>query len=132
MLKHLWGRRTGCVALVASVAGYRGLPRAAPYAATKAGLIAMAEALAFDLAPRGVRISVVNPGFVKTDATAVNEFKMPFLLETDQAADYIVRGLKRSGFEIAFPWIFVMMLKTIGLLRPRSYFWVCAQDDRVG
>lgn len=123
-LKYLWERRTGCVALVASVAGYRGLPRAAPYAATKAGLIAMAESLAFDLAPRGVRISVINPGFVKTEATSVNDFKMPFLMETEEAAEHIVKGLKRSGFEIAFPWMFSIILKTIGLLRARSYFWL--------
>ena len=124
VIAHLWERRSGCVALVASVAGYRGLPRAAAYSATKAGLIAMAESLAFDLAPRGVRISVINPGFVKTEATAVNDFEMPFLMETEAAAGRIVDGLKRSGFEIAFPRRFALILKTLRLLRPRSYFWL--------
>ncbi len=124
VLERLWERRTGCVALVASVAGYRGLPRAAPYAATKAGLIAMAESLAFDLAPRGVRISVINPGFVRTEATSVNDFKMPFLMETDDAAARIVGGLGRPGFEIAFPLRFALILKALRLLRPRSYFWI--------
>lgn len=118
------GGGRGCLALVASVAGYRGLPRAAPYSATKAGLIAMAEALAFDLATRDVRICVINPGFVETEATSVNDFKMPFLMSADAAADRIVAGLKRPGFEIAFPTAFVLILKTIGLLRPRSYNWV--------
>ncbi|MEO1329568.1 MAG: SDR family NAD(P)-dependent oxidoreductase [Pseudomonadota bacterium] len=124
VLEKLFEQERGCLALVASVAGYRGLPRAAPYSATKAGLIAMAEALAFDLAPRGLRISVINPGFVETEATAVNDFNMPFLQTTDQAADAIVAGLKRPGFEIAFPTPFVLILKTLGLLRPRSYFWL--------
>ncbi len=124
VLKALFHQGRGCLALVASVAGYRGLPRAAPYSATKAGLIAMAEALAFDMAPKGLRISVINPGFVETDATAVNDFKMPFLMKTDEAADAIVSGLKRPGFEIAFPGVFVTILKTLGLLRPRSYFWL--------
>ncbi len=114
----------GCLALVASVAGYRGLPRAAPYSATKAGLIAMGEALAFDLAPRDVRISVINPGFVETEATAVNDFQMPFLMKPREAADHIIAGLKRGGYEIAFPTPFVLILKTLGLLRPRSYNWV--------
>lgn len=114
----------GCLALVASVAGYRGLPRAAPYSATKAGVIAMAEALAFDLTPRDVRISVINPGFVETEATAVNNFKMPFLIQPEQAAAEIVKGLKRGGFEIAFPRAFVRILKVLGWLGPRSYNWV--------
>ncbi|MEO1293488.1 MAG: SDR family NAD(P)-dependent oxidoreductase [Pseudomonadota bacterium] len=124
LLPHLIERRTGCVALTASVAGYRGLPRAAPYSGTKAALIAMAESLAFDLAPIGVRISVINPGFVETEATAVNEFEMPFLMQTDEVAEKIVAGLGRGGFEIAFPTVFVMILKTLGFLRPRSYFWL--------
>ena len=122
-LKALFAQNRGCVALVASVAGYRGLPRAAPYSASKAALIAMAESLAFDLAPKGLRISVINPGFVETDATAVNDFEMPFLMQTDDAADRIVKGLARPGFEIAFPTRFALLLKALGLLRPRSYFW---------
>ncbi|MBX2855869.1 MAG: SDR family NAD(P)-dependent oxidoreductase [Rhodobacteraceae bacterium] len=124
VLKTLFRQQRGCVALVASVAGYRGLPRAAPYSATKAALISMAECLAYDLAPKGLRICVINPGFVETEATAVNDFEMPFLMKTDQAADHMVRGLKRPGFEIAFPTPFVMILKTLGLLRHRSYLWV--------
>ena len=103
VLKHMIGRRAGVVAITASVAGYRGLPDAAAYSATKAGLIAMAEALALDLVDLGVRISVINPGFVETEATSVNAFEMPFLMSPDEAARRIVEGLKRPGFEIAFP-----------------------------
>lgn len=124
VLKLLFKQQKGCLALTASVAGYRGLPQAAAYSATKAGLIAMAEALAFDMAPKGLRVSVINPGFVETDATSVNDFEMPFLMQTDEAADRIVAGLKRGGFEIAFPATFVTILKAVGLLRPRSYFWL--------
>ena len=124
VLKRLFAQGKGCLALTASVAGYRGLPRAAAYSATKAGLIAMAEALAFDMAPKGLRVSVINPGFVETEATAVNDFEMPFLMKTDEAAERIVAGLKRGGFEIAFPSIFVGILKAVGFLRPRSYFWL--------
>lgn len=124
VLKSMISAGTGHVALTASVAGYRGLPGAAPYSASKAGLIAMAEALAMDLVDHGVRISVVNPGFVETDATAVNEFKMPFLQTTDQAADAIIKGLSKPGFEISFPWIFVRILRLIGTLPNRAYIWV--------
>lgn len=123
VLKAMIAAGTGHVALTASVAGYRGLPGAAPYSASKAALIAMAEALAMDLVDHNVRISVINPGFVETDATAVNEFEMPFLQTTDQAADHIVSGLSKPGFEIAFPWIFVRILRLIGLLPNRAYIW---------
>lgn len=124
VLKHMIARKAGHVALTASVAGYRGLPRASAYSATKAAMIAMAEALAFDLIDLGVRISVINPGFVETEATAVNDFEMPFVMSTDAAATRIVEGLKKPGFEIAFPKRFALILRAIGLLPNRAYFWV--------
>jgi NADP-dependent 3-hydroxy acid dehydrogenase YdfG len=124
LLKAMIARRRGHVALTASVAGYRGLPRAAAYSATKAALIAMAEALAFDLIDLNVRISVINPGFVATEATSVNDFEMPFLMNGEAAARRIVEGLERPGFEIAFPRRFELILKTLGLLPNRAYFAV--------
>ena len=124
VLKAMIARRKGHVALTASVAGYRGLPRAAAYSASKAALIAMAEALAFDLIDLNVRISVLNPGFVETEATSVNDFEMPFLMTTDTAARRIVEGLEKPGFEIAFPRRFALILRTIGLLPNRAYFAV--------
>jgi len=124
VLKKMIAAGDGHVALTASVAGYRGLPGAAPYSATKAGLIALAEALAMDLIDLGVRISVINPGFVDTDATSVNEFEMPFLQTADEAASSILDGLKKPGFEIAFPWIFARILRLVGTLPNRAYFWV--------
>lgn len=124
VLKSMIAAGTGHIALTASVAGYRGLPGAAPYSGSKAALIAMAEALAMDLVDHGVRMSVINPGFVETDATSVNEFEMPFLQTTEEAAQAISKGLFKPGFEIAFPWIFVRILRLIGLLPNRAYIWV--------
>lgn len=121
VLAHMRGRAAGHIAVTASVAGYRGLPDAAIYSATKAGLIAMCEALAMDLVDMGVRITVINPGFVDTPATAVNEFKMPFLMQPDEAARRIVEGLKRPGFELAFPRRFALILRLVGLLPNRAY-----------
>ena len=120
-LAHMIARRSGHVAITASVAGYRGLPDAAIYSATKAGLIAMAEALAMDLVDLGVRISVINPGFVKTKATSVNAFEMPFLMTPEEAAKRIVDGLKRPGFEIVFPRRFAFLLRLLGALPDRAY-----------
>ncbi len=123
VLQHMIARKTGHIALVASVAGYRGLPDAAAYSATKAGLIAMAEALAMDLVDLGVRISVINPGFVETEATSVNDFEMPMLMQPEEAAEAIVSGLGKPGFEIRFPWQFAAFLRLIGLLPNRAYIW---------
>ena len=123
VLAHMIARGRGHVALMASVAGYRGLPNAAAYSASKAGLIAMAEALAMDLVDLGVRISVVNPGFVETEATSVNQFEMPMLLQPGDAAGRIVAGLKRPGFEIRFPWQFALILRLVGMLPNRAYVW---------
>ena len=122
VLEHMVGRGTGHVALTASVAGFRGLPDAGPYAASKAGLIAMAESLAMDAPDTGVRISVINPGFVETEATSVNDFEMPFLMQPEEAADQIVAGLAKPGFEITFPWKFAAILRTTGKLPNRAYF----------
>ena len=123
VMAHMMARKSGVIALTASVAGYRGLPASGPYSATKAGLIALAESLAMDLVDHNVRMSVINPGFVETEATSVNDFEMPFLIQPEEAARRIVKGLSRPGFEIAFPRRFELILKTIGLLPNRAYLW---------
>ncbi len=123
LLEYLIDRGSGHVAITASVAGYRGLPDAAVYSATKAGLIAMCEALAMDLVDLGVRISVINPGFVETEATSVNAFEMPFLMTPDEAAARIVNGLGKPGFEIVFPRRFAFLMRVIGWLPNRGYIW---------
>ena len=120
-------RRSGHIAVVASVAGYRGLPRAAAYSASKAGLIALAEGLKFDLDRAGVKIQVVNPGFVRTPLTDRNDFAMPFLMDADEAAERIVKGLAGSAFEIAFPRRFAWILKLLGCLPDRLYFRLVAK-----
>lgn len=114
----------GQVALVSSVAGYGGLPTSAAYGASKAGLINLAESLKFDLDRVGIRIMVVNPGFVDTPATADNPFPMPALMAVDAAAQRIVDGLERPGFEITFPRRFTYGLKLVNLLPYRLYFRV--------
>ena len=114
----------GHIALVASVAGYRGLPKAAAYAPSKAAAISLAEVLHADLERHGVKVSVVNPGFVETPMTSVNEFPMPYLITADDAARRIIRGLQRGKFEVAFPWQMVAMLKFARVLPYSVYFWL--------
>ncbi len=123
-------RRSGCIAVVASVVGYRGLPTSAAYGATKAALINMCEALKPELDRYNVRISVINPGFVETPLTGKNNFPMPFLITSEKAAAYIVRGLNGSAFEIAFPRRFAFLMKVLRILPDRLFFAVARRMVR--
>jgi NAD(P)-dependent dehydrogenase (short-subunit alcohol dehydrogenase family) len=112
----------GHLVIVASVAGYRGLPTGAAYGATKAALINLAEALKFDLDPVGVKVQLVNPGFVKTPLTDRNEFAMPFLMPVEKAVARLIAGLGSRRFEITFPRRFTWQLKLLRLLPYALYF----------
>ena len=110
------------LSLVASVAGWRGLPQSLAYGPTKAALINLAENLFLDLRPQGVAVSLINPGFVDTPLTAQNQFSMPALLTPQQAALAIVRGWERGQFEVHFPKRFTGVLKLMRCLPYRWYF----------
>lgn len=112
----------GGIAFVASVAGYRGLPRALCYGPGKAALIHFAECLYLDLNPRGIGVWVINPGFVATQLTAKNDFAMPALLSPEQAASAAVDGFQRANFEIHFPRRFTLFMKLLAHLPYRWYF----------
>ena len=115
-------QKSGQIAFVSSVAGYRGLPKALIYGPTKAALINFAETLWLDLAPRGIGVRLINPGFVATQLTAQNDFAMPALLTPDDAAVEILRGFATGAFEIHFPKRFTRLLKVLRLLPYRLYF----------
>jgi short-subunit dehydrogenase len=116
ILPHYINAKSGHIVVVASVAGYQGLPMSLGYGPTKAALINLCEGLHLELHGSGVKIQVVNPGFVKTPLTANNKFPMPFLMEVEEAARRIVKGAQTSSFEIIFPRRFAIILKTLGLL----------------
>lgn len=122
LLPRFIERRAGHIAVVASVAGYRGLPTGAAYGASKAALINMCESLKPELDPLGVRLRLVNPGFVKTPLTDKNPFPMPFLMDVDAAATRLADGLEGSRFEITFPRRFTWLLKALRLLPYPLYF----------
>ena len=115
---------SGHFSIVASVAGYGGLPNSLAYGASKAGAINLAQSLWLELRAAGIGVSVINPGFVATPLTAGNTFPMPFLISTEQAVQQILRGLARGEFEIHFPKTFSRLLKLINLLPHRWYFAV--------
>lgn len=109
-------RKSGRIAVVASISGYRGLRTATAYGATKAALINMCEGLRMELGDAGITVQLVNPGFIKTPLTDKNEFPMPFLMPVDKAVDQFYRGLLTNRFEITFPKRFTWMLKFMRLL----------------
>lgn len=112
----------GHLSLVASVAGYRGLPQSLAYGPTKAALIHLAEALYLDVSAQGLGVSVVNPGFVETPLTAQNTFHMPALIGPEEAARDMLRGWAKGAFEIHYPKRFTRWLKFMRLLPYRWYF----------
>jgi NAD(P)-dependent dehydrogenase (short-subunit alcohol dehydrogenase family) len=113
----------GQFAVIASVAGYFGLPRSAAYSSTKAALINLLETMRTELAPRGIVVRMIAPGFVKSELTDKNDFPMPFLMETDDAARRIVDGLTTSmRFEIAFPRRMVWLMKSVRALPYPIFF----------
>lgn len=122
VLPALIAQQAGHLSLVSSVAGYRGLPNALAYGPTKAALINLAQTLYLDLAPSGIGVSVVNPGFVETPLTAGNAFKMPALITPRQAAEAMLQGWAQGRFEIHFPKRFTLWLKLLGHLGDRLYF----------
>ena len=120
----------GAIAIVGSVAGYRGLPRALAYGPSKAALINFAETLYLDLAPEGVSVFIINPGFVATPLSAQNDFDMPALISAEDAARRIVRGFAGGAFEIHFPQRFTRVMKLLRWLPDRLYFSLVSRGTR--
>ncbi len=120
VLPEMRRRSSGRIAVVASVTGFAALPMASAYGASKAFLISMCDSLRADLAGEGsgVEVTVVAPGFVTTDLTAQNKFRMPFVIEAPEAARIIADGLESGDPEIVFPRRMSIAMKLIGRWLP--------------
>lgn len=122
LLPRMTARRSGHIAIVASVAGYRGLPTAAAYGPTKAALINLCESLKLDCDGAGIKLQLVCPGFVETPLTAKNDFPMPDMIPVEEAVDQLMRGLASDRFEIAFPRRFTTALRIARCLPYSAFF----------
>ncbi|MDX2101053.1 MAG: SDR family NAD(P)-dependent oxidoreductase [Alphaproteobacteria bacterium] len=111
-------RRSGRLVLIASLAGYRGLPGAPAYCASKAWVRVYGEGLRGTLAPTGVGVVVVCPGFVESRITARNPFRMPLLMSADAAARRIATGIARNCARVSFPWPMALAAWVMMILPP--------------
>ena len=116
-------KKSGQISIVSSVAGYRGLPAAGAYCASKSALTSFTESLYFEMKRINVRISLVSPGFIKTPMTDQNDFPMPMIKSPEFAAQQIYIGLvKKKSFEIHFPKTFTFFMKILKILPNSIYF----------
>ena len=116
-------KKSGQISIVSSVAGYRGLPAAGAYCASKSALTSFTESLHFEMKRKNVRVSLISPGFIKTPMTDKNDFPMPMIKSPEFAAEQIYNGLiKKSGFEIHFPKAFTFFMKFLRILPSGIYF----------
>lgn len=122
VIPRLLKQGNGSVGIVGSVAGYSGLPKSLGYGPTKAALLNLCESLYLDLAPKGIGVYAISPGFVRTRLTDQNDFAMPALLEADDAAAAMIRGFERGEFEIHFPKRFSRFMKLLRHLPYRLFF----------
>lgn len=124
LLPPMLERRAGLIAAVSSLAAYRGMPRAAPYACSKAALARFIESVRIDLLDSGVKFVLISPGFVETPLTAKNRFFMPFILPVDNAGRIIIRGLEKEKTEIHFPYRLSIPTKLSQLMPNSLYAWI--------
>jgi len=121
-------KKSGQISIISSVAGYRGLPAAGAYCASKAALTSFAESLNFDMLKKNVRVSLISPGFIKTPMTDQNDFPMPMIKSPEFAANEIYKGLTiKKTFEIHFPKAFTYFLKFLQILPSSIYFKLVAE-----
>jgi len=122
-------RGHGQLAVISSLAAYRGLPKSAAYCSSKAAISSLFESLRLDLQPQGIDVTIIHPGFIKTQLTAGRQAKLPFLLEVDEAANRMIRAIEKRKKSYAFPWPLATLVR-IGMVMPNFlYDWVSRRNS---
>lgn len=122
-------RGQGHLVVISSLAAYRGLPKSAAYCASKAAVSAFFESLRLDLKPRGIDVTIIHPGFIKTALTAGRQAEMPFLMELDEAVAKIISAIERRKKSYAFPWQLASVVR-VGMIMPNFlYDWLSSRNS---
>lgn len=122
-------RGTGQLVVISSLAAYRGLPKSAAYCASKAAVSAFFESLRLDLKPRGIDVTIIHPGFIKTPLTAGRHAQMPFLMELDDAVMKIIGAIEKRKKSYAFPWQLASIVRA-GMIMPNfMYDWISRRNS---
>jgi short-subunit dehydrogenase len=122
VLPAMVAKGAGHLVITGSLSGYRGLPGAVGYAASKAGAMVLAECLYADLRGTGVKVQLANPGFIATRLTAKNEFNMPFLMQPEEAAAHMIRLMESKRFKASFPGLFALLFRLGNFLPDWVYY----------
>lgn len=115
-------RDKGHIVITSSLTGFRGLPGSIGYTASKAATMSLAECMYADLRKTGVQVQVVNPGFIRTQLTAKNDFKMPFLMDPEDAAQEVIEHMSGDSFKKSFPWGFSLVFRGAQFLPDWLYY----------
>jgi NAD(P)-dependent dehydrogenase (short-subunit alcohol dehydrogenase family) len=129
VLPEMIERGSGQLVAISSLAAYRGLPKSAAYCASKAAVSAFFESLRLDLEPKGIAVTIIHPGFIKTPLTAGRKADMPFLMELDDAVEKIVRAIEKQKKSYAFPWQLATIVRA-GMVMPIfMYDWISRRNS---
>jgi NAD(P)-dependent dehydrogenase (short-subunit alcohol dehydrogenase family) len=122
-------RGRGHLAVISSLAAYRGLPKSAAYCSSKAAISSLFESLRLDLQPKGIDVTIIHPGFIKTPLTAGRQAKLPFLMEVDDAARKMIRAIEKRKKSYAFPWQLATIVR-VGMVMPTFlYDWISRRNS---
>jgi short-subunit dehydrogenase len=129
VLPEMVARGSGQLVVISSLAAYRGLPKSAAYCASKAAVSAMFESLRLDLQPKGIDVTIIHPGFIKTPLTAGRQAQLPWLLEVEDAAERILRAIEARKKSYAFPWQLATIVRA-GMVMPTfMYDWISRRNS---
>jgi short-subunit dehydrogenase len=129
VIPEMLARGQGHLVVISSLAAYRGLPKSAAYCASKAAVSAFFESLRLDLEPKGIDVTIIHPGFIKTPLTSGRDAKMPFLMELDDAVEKIVGAIEKRKKSYAFPWQLASLAR-LGMVMPNSiYDWISRRNS---
>lgn len=129
VVPEMVARGKGQIVAISSLAAYRGLPKSAAYCASKAAVSAFFESLRLDLEPKGIHVTIIHPGFIKTALTAGRQAQMPFLMELDDAVKKMVRAIEKRKKSYAFPWQLATIVRA-GMIMPNFlYDWISRRNS---